>query len=59
MVLVIATHGDSSGVGGGGERESSQGSQGGDEHELRGKEDHVVQFEIKQSYVRPAAGTKR
>ena len=57
-MLVIATHGDSSGIGGGGERESGQRSQGGDEHELRGKENHVVQLEMKQSCVRPVAETK-
>lgn len=55
---MIATHGDNSGIGGGGERESSQRSQGGDEHELRSEENHVVKFEMKQSYVRPAAEVK-
>jgi len=52
---VVASDGDSSRIGGRGERESSQRSQGGDEHELRGKEDHVVQLEIKRSYMRPVA----
>jgi len=57
-VLVIVTHGDSSGIGGGGERESGQRSQSGDEHEFRGEENHVVQLEMKQSYMRPVAETK-
>lgn len=57
-MLVIATDGDSSGISGGGERESSQRSQGGDEHELRGKENHVVKLEMEQSYMRPVAEMK-
>lgn len=44
---MVTTHSDSSSIGSGGERKGSQGSQGGDEHELRGEEDHVVQFETK------------
>jgi hypothetical protein len=58
-VLVIATHGDSCGIGGGGERESSQGSQGSDDHELRGKKDHFVQLGMKRSYMRPVAEMKQ
>ena len=57
-MLVIATDGDSSGIGGGGEGESGQGSQGGDEHKLRGEENHVWQLKMKQSEVRPVAGVK-
>ena len=45
---MITTHGDRSGIGGGGERESSQRGQGGNEHELRGEEDHVWQLEMKR-----------
>lgn len=41
-MLVITTYSDSSGIGGGGEGESGQGSQGGDEHKLRGKENHAL-----------------
>ena len=41
-MLVATAHSDSSSIGGGGERESSQGSQGGDERKLRGEENHVL-----------------
>ena len=47
MLLVATTHGDRGSVGRRGERESSQRSQDGNEHELRGKEKHV--WEAKQS----------
>jgi len=50
---VITTHSDRSGIGGGGERESSQRGQDGNKRELRGEEDHVWQLEMK----RPVAET--
>jgi len=58
-MLMITTHGDSSGIGGRGERESSQRSHDGDEHKLRSEEEHVGQFEMMQSDVRPVAEMKR
>jgi len=56
---MIAAHGDCGSIGGGGEREGSQRSQGGDEHELRGKEDHVGELKMKRCEMRPVARMKR
>lgn len=57
MLLVAAAHGDGGGVDGRSKGESSQGSQDGNEHELRGKENHVGQVGIgaKERKVRPVA----
>ena len=49
MLLLTAAHSDGSSVGRRSERESSQRSQDGDEHKLRGDENHVGKLELKQS----------
>ena len=51
---MITTHSDRGSIGGGGEREGSQRGQDGDDHKLRGEEDHVWQLGTK----RPVAEMK-
>ena len=51
---MITTKSDRGGIGSRGERESSQRSHEGDEHKLRGEEDHVWKLEMK----RPVAKMK-